>query len=125
MLPPSESVQTGYWRVEIISRENPGDEQCVLLHGQEEEICGPMSRELAEAWMERFDGQPKVAAAPAKPRPVVAHAAKPRKRAPLSRRKRPAERPAERPAASPGQAAPGQAAPVAAPTAAGSIEVKS
>ena len=46
-----------YWRVEIVNSEEPGDERCVMLHGAEEEIVGPMSLELAEAWIDFFDNR--------------------------------------------------------------------
>jgi hypothetical protein len=50
---------SGYWRVEFISTK-PGDDRCVLLHGQLEETVGPMTMEMAEAWIDRFDNQERV-----------------------------------------------------------------
>ena len=50
---------SGYWRVEFIQPSEAGDGRCVLLHGQLEEIVGPMTMEMAEAWIDRFDNQQK------------------------------------------------------------------
>ena len=46
-----------YWRVEFIQPTNPDDDRYVMLHGDEGEIVGPMTRQLAEAWMDRFDNR--------------------------------------------------------------------
>ena len=46
-----------YWRVEFIQPTNPDDDRYVMLYGDEGEIVGPMTRQLAEAWMDRFDNQ--------------------------------------------------------------------
>jgi hypothetical protein len=48
---------SSYWRVELIKPEEPGDNRCVMLHGQLEEIVGPMTLEMAEAWMDQFDNR--------------------------------------------------------------------
>ena len=50
---------SGYWRVEFIQPSEAGDDRCVLLHGQLEEIVGPMTMAMAEAWIDRFDNQQK------------------------------------------------------------------
>jgi hypothetical protein len=47
---------SGYWRVEFL-RPAKGDDRCVQLHGQLDEVVGPMSIEMAEAWIDRFDIQ--------------------------------------------------------------------
>jgi len=49
-----ENMGSGYWRAEFI-RPETGDDRCVLLHGQLEETVGPMTIEMAEAWIDRFD----------------------------------------------------------------------
>ena len=48
---------SGYWRVEFI-QPAPGDDRCVMLRGQLDEIVGPLTMELAEAWMDQFDNRP-------------------------------------------------------------------
>jgi hypothetical protein len=50
-------MSPAYWRVELVNPEETGDERCVMLHGAEEEIVGPMSLELAEAWIDFFDNR--------------------------------------------------------------------
>ena len=57
-----ENMGSGYWRVEFIRPAESDDDRCVLLHGQLEEIVGPMTIDMAEAWIDRFDGQASVAA---------------------------------------------------------------
>jgi hypothetical protein len=45
-----------YWRLEhIVPAE--GDDRCVMLYGAEDEIVGPMTLELAEAWIDYFDNR--------------------------------------------------------------------
>ena len=46
---------SGYWRVEFIRPAEAGDDRCVFLHGQLDETVGPMTIEMAEAWIDRFD----------------------------------------------------------------------
>jgi hypothetical protein len=48
---------SGYWRVEFIRPAKSGDDRCVYLHGQLEETVGPMTIEMAEAWIDRFDNR--------------------------------------------------------------------
>ena len=48
---------SSYWRVELIKPDEPGDNRCVMLHGQLEEVVGPMTMEMAEAWMDQFDNR--------------------------------------------------------------------
>jgi hypothetical protein len=55
---------SNYWRVEFIQPAKSGDDRCVMLHGQLEEIVGPMTIELAEAWIDRFDNQRAEQSAP-------------------------------------------------------------
>jgi hypothetical protein len=43
------------WRVEFIQPAIPGDDQCVMLYGLYGEIVGPMTTQLAEAWIDHFD----------------------------------------------------------------------
>src|SRR5688500_8293364 len=52
-----ENMGSAYWRVEFIRPVTAGDDRCVLLHGQLEETVGPMTIEMAEAWIDRFDNQ--------------------------------------------------------------------
>jgi hypothetical protein len=54
-----KEMGSGYWRVEFIQPSKDGDDRCVLLHGQLEEVVGPMTMEMAEAWIDRFDNQQK------------------------------------------------------------------
>jgi len=46
-----------YWRVEYIKPATPGDDRCVLLYGERDEIVGPLTIELAEAWIDYFDNR--------------------------------------------------------------------
>jgi hypothetical protein len=50
-------MSDAYWRVELVKPDKPGDDRCVMLHGAEEEIVGPMSLELAEAWIDFFENR--------------------------------------------------------------------
>jgi hypothetical protein len=50
-------MSDAYWRVELVKPEQTGDDRCVMLHGAEEEIVGPMSLELAEAWIDFFENR--------------------------------------------------------------------
>jgi hypothetical protein len=45
----------GDWRVEFIQPAFPGDGRCIMLYGREGEIVGPLTMEIAEAWMDHFD----------------------------------------------------------------------
>jgi hypothetical protein len=49
-------MESGYWRVEFI-QPAPLDDRCVMLRGQLDEIVGPLTMELAEAWMDQFDNR--------------------------------------------------------------------
>lgn len=49
-----------YWRIVPIDCEQPEGSRRVLLHGQYDEVVGPMTIELAEAWIERFDQPPSL-----------------------------------------------------------------
>jgi len=44
-----------YWRIEFIQPSNPGDDRCVMLYGLGSEIVGPLTMQLAEAWIDHFD----------------------------------------------------------------------
>jgi hypothetical protein len=44
-----------YWRVQLIEPDDPDDQRYVTLHGEDGEIVGPMTIELAQAWLDRFD----------------------------------------------------------------------
>lgn len=46
-----------YWRMVFIQPSPPESGQCVMLYGEMDEIVGPMTVELAEAWIDRFDNQ--------------------------------------------------------------------
>ena len=48
---------SGYWKVEFIRPAMGDDDRCVLLHGQLDETVGPMTIEMAEAWIDRFDNR--------------------------------------------------------------------
>jgi hypothetical protein len=50
-------MESGYWRVEFI-QPAPGDDRCVMLRGQLDEVVGPLTMELAEAWIDQFDNRP-------------------------------------------------------------------
>lgn len=45
-----------YWQVEFVEPNDPDDNRYVVLHGDDGEIVGPMTMELAEQWMDHFDG---------------------------------------------------------------------
>jgi hypothetical protein len=48
-----------YWRLEYV-RTADGDDRCVMLYGAEDEVVGPMTLELAEAWIDYFDNRRRV-----------------------------------------------------------------
>jgi len=52
-------AKANYWRVEFIQPVAPNDDRCVILFGDQGEIVGPLTIELAEAWMDHFDGRSK------------------------------------------------------------------
>ena len=54
-----------YWRIEFIEPDHPDDDRYVWLHGDEGEIVGPMTMQLAEEWIKHF-GQPR-------PQPSAGH----------------------------------------------------
>jgi hypothetical protein len=43
-----------YWRMIFIQPSPPESGRCVMLYGEMDEIVGPLTVELAEAWMSRF-----------------------------------------------------------------------
>ena len=43
-----------YWRMIFIHPTPPESGRSVMLYGEMDEIVGPMTVELAEAWMSRF-----------------------------------------------------------------------
>ena len=43
------------WRVEFIQPAIPDDDRCVMLYGPSGEIVGPLTMQLAEAWIDHFD----------------------------------------------------------------------
>lgn len=45
------------WVVHFIQPTEPGDDRCVMLYGRFGEIVGPLTIQLAEAWMDEFDNQ--------------------------------------------------------------------
>ena len=47
-------AQIYYWRIEIFEPEDPDDDRYIFLYGEEGEIVGPMTVELAQAWIRRF-----------------------------------------------------------------------
>jgi hypothetical protein len=49
-------MKTLYWAVEIMKPVNSDSDRCIMLHGKCGEVVGPLTFELAEQWMERFDG---------------------------------------------------------------------
>ena len=53
----NRNMESGYWRVEFLRPAKGKGDRCVQLHGQLEEVVGPMSIEMAEAWIDRFDNQ--------------------------------------------------------------------
>ena len=54
MTEPSDFTKLYYWRIEIVQPEDPADERCILLHGEQGEIVGPLTIELAQAWIDHF-----------------------------------------------------------------------
>jgi hypothetical protein len=58
MLPWFDPRRFHYWRIEFIEPRDPDDDRCVMLHGVEGEVVGPMTMSLAETWLDRFDGSP-------------------------------------------------------------------
>jgi hypothetical protein len=53
-----------YWRVAFVQPSPDDEDRCVMLHGELGEMVGPMTVELAEAWMDQFDNRPREAAVP-------------------------------------------------------------
>jgi hypothetical protein len=47
-----------YWRMIFIQPSPPESGRCVMLYGELDEIVGPLTVELAEAWMSRFQSSP-------------------------------------------------------------------
>jgi hypothetical protein len=47
-----------YWRMIFIQPSPPESGRCVMLYGELDEIVGPLTVELAEAWMYRFQSSP-------------------------------------------------------------------
>jgi hypothetical protein len=43
------------WRVEFTRPAIAEDDPCVMLYGPEGEIVGPLTIQLAEAWIDHFD----------------------------------------------------------------------
>lgn len=43
-----------YWRMIFIQPSPPESGRCVMLYGEMDEIVGPLTVELAEAWMSQF-----------------------------------------------------------------------
>jgi hypothetical protein len=54
MTEPFDFTKVHYWRIEIIEPEDPEDQRCIFLHGDEGEIVGPLTIELAQAWINHF-----------------------------------------------------------------------
>jgi hypothetical protein len=44
-----------YWRVDFIQPAVRQDDRCIMLYGEQGEIVGPLTMELAETWLIRFD----------------------------------------------------------------------
>jgi hypothetical protein len=47
-----------YWRIEFIELADPDDDCYVMLHGDEGEVVGPITMQLAERWIDQPDGSP-------------------------------------------------------------------
>ena len=45
-----------YWRVELIEPSDPDDDRYVMIHGDDGEILGPMTVQMAQDWINRYDG---------------------------------------------------------------------
>lgn len=45
----------GDWDIRFIQAGLPGDDRCIMLYGHDGEIVGPMTLQLAEAWMDHFN----------------------------------------------------------------------
>jgi len=43
------------WQLEFIQPAIPGDDRCVMLYGRGGEIVGPLTMQMAEAWIDHFD----------------------------------------------------------------------
>ena len=43
------------WHVQFIQPAVPDDARCIMLYGPDGEIVGPLTMEMAEAWMDHFD----------------------------------------------------------------------
>jgi len=47
-----------YWRMIFIQPSPSESGRCVMLYGEMDEVVGPLTVELAEAWMSRFHRSP-------------------------------------------------------------------
>jgi len=48
-------AQAYYWRMQFLDPADPEDDRYVMLYGDEGEVVGPLTRAMAEAWIERFE----------------------------------------------------------------------
>jgi len=46
-----------YWRLEFIQPPIPTDDRCIMLYGLYGEIVGPLTMQLAQAWLDQFDNR--------------------------------------------------------------------
>lgn len=46
--------QEYYWRIELIEPDDRDDNRCVVLHGEDGEVVGPLTVAHAQAWIDRF-----------------------------------------------------------------------
>ena len=54
MTEPFDFTKVHYWRIEIIEPDDPDDDRCIFLHGDQGEIVGPLTIDLAQAWIDHF-----------------------------------------------------------------------
>ena len=51
----SGRARGSYWLVDFIQPSFPDSDECIMLYGQQGEIVGPLTMELADAWISLFD----------------------------------------------------------------------
>ena len=53
-----DAAQFYYWTMQFIEPANPDDDCYVMLHGDDGEVLGPMTMQLADQWLEQLNASP-------------------------------------------------------------------
>jgi hypothetical protein len=54
-------MESSYWKMSFIQPADPDDDRCVMLYGELEEVVGPLTVDMADAWTARFNSHENVA----------------------------------------------------------------